>query len=327
MSRIASMNPQSVALATLLINAIVILQGAIVRMTGSGAGCGRDWPRCQGQFVPLTDNLETWLEYSHRTLSGVALLAGLFLLWRALQERQRLPGFLFMAVASMLFLIGEALIGAATVLLGLTGDHVSTARGLLVAFHLLNSLCLMGALALTTLYAGPGAPWPPLWQGTTLVKALLALGLAGMMALMFSGGIAALGNTMFPPESLESGLEEDFSASSHPLIRIRLLHPVLGIATPVLLWLGFFRADTAPSAALTRRFRQGLIWAYALQLLTGASNLALLGPIPLQLLHLALSVLIFMLWTLVTWLTLNPPLPAPAAPRAAANCPESILTS
>lgn len=326
MTRLVRVNPQSVALATLLINAIVILQGAVVRITGSGAGCGRDWPRCQGKFIPISEDLATWLEYSHRALSGVALLAGLCLLCRAIQERQRLPGFLFMAAASLLFLFVEALIGAATVLLGLTGDHVSTTRGLLVAFHLLNSLCLMGALALTSLYARPGVPWPPFWQGTTLVKVLMGLGLAGMMVLMFSGGIAALGNTMFPPESLESGLEEDFSASSHPLIRLRLLHPVLGITTAILLWLGLYRAETAPSATLTRRFRQWLIWAYALQLLVGASNLALLGPIPLQLLHLALAVIIFMLWTLVTWLTLNPPLPAPAVPSHATGYPESVPT-
>ena len=59
---------------TLSVNLIVILQGAVVRATGSGAGCGRDWPRCQGEILPLDHGLATWIEYSHRALSGVALL-------------------------------------------------------------------------------------------------------------------------------------------------------------------------------------------------------------------------------------------------------------
>ena len=63
-----------------------------------------------------------------------------------------------MAALSIVFLLVEALIGAGTVLAGLTGDNVSTARGLLVAFHLLNSLGLMGVLALATLYARRASP-------------------------------------------------------------------------------------------------------------------------------------------------------------------------
>jgi len=37
------------ALAT---NVAVILWGAYVRATGSGAGCGAHWPLCQGEVVP-----------------------------------------------------------------------------------------------------------------------------------------------------------------------------------------------------------------------------------------------------------------------------------
>ena len=33
---------------------LVILWGAFVRATGSGAGCGNHWPLCNGVVVPLS---------------------------------------------------------------------------------------------------------------------------------------------------------------------------------------------------------------------------------------------------------------------------------
>ena len=304
--------PHRIAWAALIINAVVILQGAVVRLTGSGAGCGRDWPRCQGELLPLTHGLSTWIEYSHRALSGLALLLGVWLLFKAAGLRRNMPGFAFMAALSMAFLLVEALIGAGTVLSGLTGDNVSIERGLLVAFHLLNSLALTGVLALTILYSYPGRPWPPPWQGRTSQNWLMGLGLAGMLLLMFSGGIAAMGNTMFPPQSLQAGLVEDFSAQSHPLIRLRLLHPFIAIAVGGWLWLTLGWTSLTRPVAQASRFRRLLVGVYALQLLVGTANLALLGPVLLQLLHLGLALLAFMLWTLVTWTTLNSPLPAKA---------------
>ena len=311
-NRFTKVNPHRIAWAALIINAVVILQGAVVRVTGSGAGCGRDWPRCQGELLPLTHGLATWIEFSHRALSGLALLLGVWLLFRAMRLRHTMPGFMRMAALSIVFLLVEALIGAGTVLAGLTGDNVSTARGLLVAFHLLNSLGLMGVLALATLYSRPGQPWPSAWKGKTGLKLLMGLGLLGMLVLMFSGGIAAMGNTMFPPQSLQAGLVEDFSAQSHPLIRLRLLHPFIAIAVGGWLWLTLGWTSLTRPVAQASRFRKMLVWVFGLQLIVGATNLALLGPVLLQLLHLGLALLAFMLWTLVTWTTLNSPLPAKA---------------
>ena len=302
-----SMKAPVLAWSTLGINAIVILQGALVRATGSGAGCGRDWPRCQGELLPLEHGMATWIEFSHRALSGVALLMGAWLLVKAVRVRHDLPGFMPCAVASALFLVIEALIGAGTVLTGLTGDNVSVARGLLVAFHLLNSLMLMGALALATVYAYPGHPWPPVWTGQAGLTLLMGLGLLGMMVLMFSGGIAAMGNTMFPPESLQAGWAEDFSEHAHPLIRLRILHPFLAIGVGAYLWLSYAAAGWIKPVPQVKRYRDLLLGVYGLQLLVGAVNLALLGPISLQLLHLALAVAAFALWTVVAWLTLSMP--------------------
>src|SRR5690606_41336818 len=47
----------ALALTALIANTVVILQGAVVRATGSGAGCGSHWPTCNGTVVPLNPTL------------------------------------------------------------------------------------------------------------------------------------------------------------------------------------------------------------------------------------------------------------------------------
>ena len=66
MKKLTGIPVSSLAWAALIGNAIVILQGAIVRATGSGAGCGRHWPTCNGQVIPLAHTTESLIEFSHR---------------------------------------------------------------------------------------------------------------------------------------------------------------------------------------------------------------------------------------------------------------------
>ena len=44
---------------------LLIILGAIVRITGSGLGCGEHWPLCNGKMLPPLD-LPTLIEYGHR---------------------------------------------------------------------------------------------------------------------------------------------------------------------------------------------------------------------------------------------------------------------
>src|SRR5437660_12775021 len=53
-------------------NILVILWGAVVRATGSGAGCGNHWPLCNGQIVPLSPRADTVIEFTHRCMTGGA---------------------------------------------------------------------------------------------------------------------------------------------------------------------------------------------------------------------------------------------------------------
>jgi hypothetical protein len=61
----------------------VIIWGAVVRATSSGAGCGAHWPLCNGEVVPLAPRVQTVIEFAHRTTSGLILLLTAALVWAA----------------------------------------------------------------------------------------------------------------------------------------------------------------------------------------------------------------------------------------------------
>ncbi|HEX5691237.1 MAG TPA: COX15/CtaA family protein, partial [Roseiflexaceae bacterium] len=97
-------------------NLLVIVWGAYVRASGSGAGCGSHWPLCNGTVLPRAPQIETIVELAHRLTSGLALIAVLGLvvwavrLWPGSHRVRR------GAFASLFFIILEALIGAGLVL-------------------------------------------------------------------------------------------------------------------------------------------------------------------------------------------------------------------
>ena len=133
------------AWVTLGINILVIIWGAFVRATGSGAGCGSNWPLCHGEVIPQSAGVETMIEFSHRISSGVALIAVAILFiwaWRIYPRGYRTRR---AANATMIFMIIEALIGAGLVLLEYTASNVSIARAYWMAGHLINTFLLLGA--------------------------------------------------------------------------------------------------------------------------------------------------------------------------------------
>ncbi len=309
------------AVVTVAVNALVILQGAFVRATGSGAGCGRHWPLCNGEIVPLNPSVHTLTEFSHRLLSLAVLILGVWLFARVWRERRERPGLFAATVAATVFLFIEALLGALTVLWGLTADNTTVARGLMVATHLVNSLLLVGSLAAVWVYARPQPPaWPLRLRRQGALGVVLGIGLVGMLFLMFTGGIAAMGNTMFPSTTLAEGFAADLDPSSHPLIRLRVLHPLIAVSVGIYLFLSLGTAWWLKPAEAGRGLMQALLGTYLVQLAVGTLNLALLGPIVLQLLHLGLAVLAFGLLTALAVVLLASPVPR-AAPLARSSDP------
>src|SRR5262245_39640093 len=210
----------------------VILWGAFVRASGSGAGCGSHWPLCDGAVVPRSSGAKTLIELTHRVTSGAAALVVLVqLVWsRRLFPRshrvRRSVGW------SCAFMLGEVLIGAGIVLLEYVADNASVGRAAWMAVHLVNTFLLIGAMTLTAHFAGGGAGFRLSGlKGTSLAWASLA----ATLFVGVSGAVAALGDTLFPSRDLAAGLTADLSPATHLLARLRVVHPFAAIALVLLL--------------------------------------------------------------------------------------------
>jgi heme a synthase len=193
------------AFGVLAWNVLVVLWGAYVRASGSGAGCGSHWPLCNGEIVPVAPRIETIIEFTHRMMSGIAL-AGVVALW--LWTRSRFPQtnpVRRVAWWSVVFIITEALLGAGLVLFNYVDKDQSVGRAIYLSLHLLNTLLLLGALALTAWFSSDGfyfggRRWPRL--------VIWALPIAALVSV--AGAIAALGDTLFPSATLAQGFHQDF---------------------------------------------------------------------------------------------------------------------
>ena len=254
---------------------LVILEGAFVRATGSGAGCGNHWPLCNGDFFPHHPPHATIIEYTHRSMTGfcttlVAVLIGWTFFARPRGDRARRA-----VVWSGVLLITEALLGALLVKGGYVESNASNMRVGMQCIHFTNTMLLLAAITVTwwwlrdrtepthlSLYARPAA-----W-----------LALASTVIVGATGSVAALADTLFPSTSLQAALLQDFASNSPLLIRMRWVHPataLIGLACAV--WL-----------ALQLRSRLGgwVLVLIATQLCLGAADVLLLAPTWMQLLHL-----------------------------------------
>src|SRR5690606_33187512 len=101
--------------------------GATVRATGSGAGCGRSWPTCQGQVLPALEGA-TAIEFTHRAVSGLALVAVAWMVVRVFRSSEKGDLVRMGAVAVGISIVIEALIGMVIVLAEWVADDVSIAR-------------------------------------------------------------------------------------------------------------------------------------------------------------------------------------------------------
>jgi heme A synthase len=271
------------AWGVLAYNVAVVLWGAYVRATGSGAGCGNHWPLCNGEVTPHSPAIATIIEFTHRVTSGLdlALVAGL-VLW-AFRAYPRRHAVRLWAVLSAVFLGTEALIGAALVLLEHTARNASSARAYSLSAHLINTLTLLACLTLTAWW-GMGMPAVRM-RGKTAWMA--AASLAGFAVLGVSGAIAALGDTLFPAQSLAAGLAQDLDPAASIFLRLRMFHPPIAVAVGA--WLLYYAAWSARRYPEARGRAWGMAALVFLQFLAGMVNIAMLAPVWMQMIHLLLA--------------------------------------
>jgi len=153
----------------------LIVLGAVVRITGSGMGCGDDWPVCHGRLFPSLADIAAVIEWSHRLVAAVVsiLVAGLAALtwWRRRRgDDVGRAGYLALAL-----LILQVLLGAVTVKLALPPWSV--------ILHLGTAMLLLAVL-LSLALGWPTAP--------PRAAALVAAGV-GFVTVLFGALTANLG--------------------------------------------------------------------------------------------------------------------------------------
>lgn len=268
------------AWGVLVLNVFVILLGAVVRATGSGAGCGANWPTCDGQVIPTDAATATWIEFSHRATSGVALLAVIALVVWVFRATGR--GELIRKAAgwSLVAIISEAAIGAVIVLFEWVADDSSLARLVAVPLHLVNTFVLLASLTVTAWWVdhgpaeAPRLPTPYKWAGV------------GLLVIAATGSVTALADTLFPATSLMDGIAQDLVGAGNVLTQVRVIHPV--VATMIGAYVGFLGLTRARPG---RHQKIGLTLAsiVGVQVFAGIANIVLLTPLWMQLVHLALA--------------------------------------
>lgn len=281
----------------------VILWGAYVRVTGSGAGCGSHWPLCNGEVLPRAASVETLIEFTHRATSGVALLLVVAMVIMAFRLFPRGHVVRVGSIVTLFFILTEAFIGAGLVLFELVAENDSFARAWVMSFHLVNTFLLLAAASLTSWAASGGSlPREFRWGRFPL---LLTTSLVGMLLVGASGAIAALGNTLFPSNSLAEALRSDFSVSSHLLIRLRIYHPIIAVVTSLLILATVFVGTRERKGILVSKLGLSVALLCISQVVIGIVNVALLAPAWLQLTHLFISNLLWIAIVLFGTVTLS----------------------
>jgi heme a synthase len=274
------------AWTTLCFNVAVVLWGAFVRATGSGAGCGNKWPSCGGSVLGTSAKAQTIIEFTHRITTGLALLMVVILLlwcWRATSKGNWAR---YSALLATAFLANEALLGAALVLLGHVARDQSAGRTLFLCLHFGNTLLLLGALALTAAWLQSNSENFTLTKKSSDVSAVV-IGLLAVLAIGMTGAVAALGDTLFPATSLRASVLQDFTSNSPALLHFRLLHPLLAVIAVTFVICLLLKNSS-------RRMRQSRA-SMALTLLLfaeigiGLLNVLVLTPVWVQILHLLVA--------------------------------------
>jgi cytochrome c oxidase assembly protein subunit 15 len=228
---------------------LLIVLGAVVRISGSGMGCGDHWPLCNGHLLPPLNEIPTVIEWSHRLVAGLVsvLVIGLV----ALDWRRAWP--------ALALLIVQILLGAVTVKTGLTP--------VLVILHLATAMLLLASLIIAA--STPWLPAPGSWLllSLTFITVLFGALTANLGAMASCGGFPLCNGQLIP--------------SAGPLAWVHWTHRLLAYSLAgYLIWWLKRSAD---------RRAWGLLAIVALQIAIAATMIQLGFPGALQAAHAAVG--------------------------------------
>jgi heme o synthase len=259
----------------------LIVLGGIVRITGSGMGCGDHWPRCNGEWFPPLD-LPTMIEIGHRWAAALVSLVVLVMTGVAWVYHRRDRTVRDPASLALLLLVVQVLLGAVTVKLALPPWVVIT--------HFANAMLLLAALIVTALRAGAPVPAARPTEATSgrhpLHRHVLGVAGLGMVVILFGAqvanfdaGLLCLGlplcqGSLLPPQA--------------PLAWLHWTHRVLAflfLAAALSLAIRTYRSPSLAGAPL-RRWALAVLALTLVQIGVGAVMVAQLLPAEYRAAHL-----------------------------------------
>ena len=278
----------------LLYNFYVVLGGAYVRATSSGAGCGAHWPLCKGEVIPQFSVLHTIIEFTHRASSGIVLVGGIILFIWSFYCTEKSNPIRKSAGLVLVFILIEALLGAALVLLKLVDKDASLNRAAMMPFHLIATFMLLGFLTLTAVWASQIQVRKIVWFKKNLFSCYSLLG--GILVVGATGAVTALGDTLFKPNYVGEGIVSDIQFKSHILKSVRIFHPIIAIIISFYCIFTCLKLTNEYSSPNQRFLCKTILTILVVQMGMGFANILLLAPIWLQILHLFMA---DFLWVLV----------------------------
>ncbi len=296
------MKPLAVrALGGLVLTYLHLVFGGVVRITGSGMGCGDHWPRCNGSWVPPFDNPTVMIEWTHRLLALLVVLSLANLAASAWRRRGEAVvagrgGVLRPAVAAFVLVLTVALLGMVTVKLGNT--TLATVAHWTLALALLAVITVAGAragalgAAAARMEGGTSRATRSLGAGAALAFVTVVLG--GLVAKFPGAGVACPG---FPlcgdtPAGVAAGAAH--VQLTHRVFAYLLFFHVLAVTSAL--------SRRAGEAAATRRAARTAAGLVLVQLGLGAAMV--LGQLPptLRSLHQAVGIGVWLTLFLAAYL-------------------------
>ena len=280
-------------LATAIATFVLIIVGGVVRVSDSGLGCGpagsgfHGWPFCNGDVVPGMD-LNSVVEYTHRVLAGVVsimIVSIVVLAWRRHRE------YLVPAIALLVLILGQAVLGGATV-----EDNLEEAY---VAAHLCLAMLLLGGL----LYLYRNVSATTLTDGGPGMRVLAVAASVAVLCTIVAGGYMA-GTQNYGRADYQLGDGAHHACGKQfptcngefmPFGKARLVD--IHLTHRAFMYLAVLLVTSLVVVALRRgvltRYAWALLGLLAVQVLVGALNVWLDEYELMILLHLALGTLLW----------------------------------
>ena len=289
---------RKLSLAALIVAFAQIVFGAIVRITGSGMGCGDHWPKCAGAWFPPHDRIDLIIEITHRYLALALSLIILALVIAAFMRRRDSGvggkgGVLRPAIIAGVLVVTAALLGAVTVKLAL--------NPFVIAAHLTIAMSLLATLAVAYARSGglganadlSGATVRPFRAARgAVVLTLVTLVFGALTANVADAAVACTG---FPwcREYMIYGAPLTIHVT-HRILAFLLFGHLLGIT---------IATEKRKEPAIIRRAARIAFGAVVLQVIVAAAMIEMKFPPEFRSLHQAVGTLVWLCVVILTIVT------------------------